>query len=156
MISIFTDGSCNPVYKIGGWAAIIFMGEEKIILSGSERETTHQRMELTAAVRAISHLQTIKFDPQDIWVYTDSQYLAGLADRRNKLLKAGLTTRRNLPLPNTDLISQLFRYQDFLSLRFTKVKSHEKLSITENFNREVDKLSRKIVRDSVRNIYPNH
>ena len=151
MISIFTDGSCNPVCKIGGWAAILFIGGEKILLFGSQVETTHQRMELTAAVEAISHLQTLACADQEICIYTDSQYLAGLPQRKSKLLLAGLTTKKNLLLPNADLIHQLLGYLDNLSLTFIKVKSHEKFSGHENYNREVDKLSRKIVRDSVRN-----
>ncbi len=151
MISIFTDGSCNPVGRIGGWAALLFIDGEKILLSGSQLETTHQRMELTAALKAIGHLQTLESADQEICIYTDSQYLAGLPHRRSKLLLAGLTTKKNLILPNADLIHQLLGYLDTLSLTFIKVRSHEKFSGQENYNREVDKLSRKIVRDSVRN-----
>lgn len=151
MISIYTDGSCNPVWGIGGWAAILFIGGEKILLSGTQVETTHQRMELTAAAKAIAHLQTLEIADQEICIYTDSQYLAGLPHRKSKLLLAGLTSKKNLPLPNADVIHQLFGYLDTLSLTFIKVKSHEKFSGQENYNREVDKLSRKIVRDSVRN-----
>lgn len=151
MISIYTDGSCNPVCRIGGWAAILFIGEEKILLSGTQVETTHQRMELTAAAQAIAHLQTLASADQEICIYTDSQYLVGLPHRKSKLLLAGLTTKKNLLLPNADLIQQLLGYLDTLSLTFIKVKSHEKFSDLENYNREVDKLSRKIVRDSVRN-----
>lgn len=141
---------------MGGWAAILFVGEKKILLSGSQGETTHQRMELTAAVKAIEHLQTLELADPPISIYTDSQYLADLQRRKNKLLLAGLTTKKKLLLPNADLIHQLIGYLDTLSLKFIKVKSHEKYSSYENYNREVDKLSRKIVRDSVRNSFRKH
>ncbi len=140
---------------MGGWAAILFVGEKKILLYGSQGETTHQRMELTAAVKSIEHLQTLELTDPIISIYTDSQYLADLPRRKNKLLLAGLTTKKKLPLPNADLIHQILGYLDTLSLKFIKVKSHEKYTGYENYNREVDKLSRKIVRDSVRNLAVN-
>ena len=51
-IIIYTDGSCNPEYKIGAWAVVLFVEDEKIVLSGTAEQTTHQRMELTAVIRA--------------------------------------------------------------------------------------------------------
>lgn len=151
-ISVFTDGSCNPVAGIGGWAAIIFVDGEKNILSGNERGSTHQRMELVAAIKAIEYLETLGLADPAISIFTDSQYLVDLQRRKNKMIASSLTTKQNVPVRNADLIKQLLPYLDHLSLKFIKVKSHEKSTGEENYNREADKLSRKIVRNFVRNV----
>lgn len=70
-ITIYTDGACDPNPGPGGWAALIITAEGERVLSGGEPETTNNRMELTAAIKAI---QSIK-KPSEIGVYTDSQYL---------------------------------------------------------------------------------
>jgi ribonuclease HI len=155
-IAVFTDGSCNPVFGTGGWAAILFVDGKKIVLSGSQSETTHQCMELTAAIKAIEHVETLSPVDPVISIYTDSQYLVNLPERKEKLLASGLATKKNLPVRNADLIHQLLGYLDTLPVRLIKVKAHEKSSGIRNCNREVDKLSRKIVRDSVRNSSHKH
>ena len=70
-VRIYTDGACNPNPGPGGWAAIMQFGEHERVLSGGEADTTNNRMELTAAIRA---LQTLK-RPCQVDLYTDSEYL---------------------------------------------------------------------------------
>lgn len=70
-VVIYTDGACYPNPGPGGWAALLrFRGQEKI-LTGSEPETTNNRMELTAAVQALAALK----EPCQVDLYTDSRYL---------------------------------------------------------------------------------
>jgi len=70
--TIFTDGSCEPNPGPGGWAALIRYSDGKEIrLSGGEKKSTNNRMELTAALEA---LRAIK-ESVDVVIYTDSQYL---------------------------------------------------------------------------------
>jgi len=73
MIEIYTDGAYNPVLGQGGWGAVVVENSQRQVFSGSVRETTSNRMEITAALEGILHT------PQgsDAVVYTDSQYLFG-------------------------------------------------------------------------------
>lgn len=70
-VTIFTDGACRGNPGPGGWGALLFYGEHQKTLSGSETETTNNRMELTAAIRALEALQ----QACEVNLYTDSQYL---------------------------------------------------------------------------------
>jgi len=57
------------------------------------------------------------------------------------------TTSRGNAIQNTDLIKKLYELIESINIEFVKVKAHQKKSVKVNYNREVDKLSRKIVRD---------
>lgn len=71
-VCIYTDGACSGNPGTGGWAAILScMGREKE-LSGGERETTNNRMELRAVIEALSALK----EPCEVELWTDSQYIA--------------------------------------------------------------------------------
>ena len=71
-VCIYTDGACSGNPGPGGWAAILScMGREKE-LSGGERETTNNRMELSAVIEALSALK----EPCEVELWTDSQYIA--------------------------------------------------------------------------------
>ncbi len=71
-VCIYTDGACSGNPGPGGWAAILScMGREKE-LSGGERETTNNRMELRAVIEALSALK----EPCEVELWTDSQYIA--------------------------------------------------------------------------------
>ena len=71
-VCIYTDGACSGNPGPGGWAAILsYMGREKE-LSGGERETTNNRMELRAVIEALSALK----EPCEVELWTDSQYIA--------------------------------------------------------------------------------
>ena len=70
-VTIYTDGACEPNPGPGGWAALLRYGKQEKILTGSDEATTNNRMELTAAVQALTALNrdcVIDF-------YTDSEYL---------------------------------------------------------------------------------
>ena len=70
-VVIYTDGACSGNPGPGGWAAILaYKGKEKEI-SGGERETTNNRMELTAVIKA---LQCLK-EPCEVELYSDSRYV---------------------------------------------------------------------------------
>ena len=70
-VTIYTDGACSGNPGPGGWAAILRYGEAEKELSGGERMTTNNRMELTAAIRALEALK----EPCAVDLYTDSQYI---------------------------------------------------------------------------------
>lgn len=70
-VIIYTDGACDPNPGPGGWAALLRYGSHERVLTGSDAQTTNNRMELTAAVQALDALTR----PSKIDFYTDSQYL---------------------------------------------------------------------------------
>lgn len=149
-IIIFTDGSCHPACQVGGWAAIILTGEDKIILKGTAVGTTHQRMELTAVMKAMEHLESEGMLARQISVYTDSQYVVNLRHRKEKLKASNFLTKKGWAIQNADLLRVLMKYIEYLNIEFIKVKAHQKSTSGPDFNREVDKLSRKMVRQYVK------
>jgi len=70
-VIIYTDGGCRPNPGVGAWAAVLRFGDNVRELCDGEMETTNNRMELTAALRA---LQALK-EPCEVEMYTDSQYV---------------------------------------------------------------------------------
>ncbi|MFC2103959.1 ribonuclease H [Bacteroidota bacterium] len=148
-IEVYTDGSCNPKYQIGGWAALILFNDEKIVLQGYETETTHNRMELIAVIKAIEHLLEHFSEYISINIYTDSQYVVRIPDRAKKLSSNDFITKKGNKIHNTDLIQELIKLTESKNIEFIKVKAHQKVSDIPNYNRQVDKLSRKIVRNQV-------
>ena len=70
-VELFTDGACSGNPGKGGWGAILKYGEIEKELFGGERETTNNRMELTAAIEGLSALK----EPCEVTLYSDSKYL---------------------------------------------------------------------------------
>jgi len=149
-INIYTDGSCNPVHKIGGWAAILIFDDEEILLKGEELETTHNRMELLSVIKALEYIENQNLTDCKIIVYSDSQYVVKLIERKVKLVAADFFTKKGSAIQNKVLVEKIIDYIESLNLHFVKVKAHQKKSDSKNYNRDVDKISRKIVREYVR------
>ena len=146
---IYTDGSCHTQLRIGGWAALVFVAETKIILSGSDADTTHNRMELLAVIEAIKYVKLNIPNAKRVHICSDSQYVVGLDYRKSKLSGNNFITKKGNELQNADLMQALWQLVEGLSITYEKVKAHEKATHIPNHNIEVDKLSRKIVRDAV-------
>lgn len=70
-VTIYTDGGCEPNPGTGGWAAVLLTPDGERELSGGERATTNNRMELTAAIRALESLS----ERHTVELFTDSEYL---------------------------------------------------------------------------------
>jgi ribonuclease HI len=151
-VAIYTDGSCNQLHNVGAWVAILLHDQGKQILEGIENHTTHQRMELTAITKALEFVVSNGMDSAPIVIYTDSQYAANLHSRQKKLINAEYRTKKNNPISNADLIKEIYRYSQQLTLTILKVKAHQKPSEIENLNIEADKRCRKIVRKYVSTI----
>ena len=84
MIKIYTDGSCLNNPGNGGWAAIINDNGQILKISGSEKNTTNNKMELMAPIKALK-----KIDKNDkIEIYTDAKNLKlGITERKHKWIK---------------------------------------------------------------------
>lgn len=70
-VTIYTDGACSGNPGPGGWGAILMYGEKSKEISGYEPSTTNNRMELTAAIKALRALK----EPCEVDLYSDSAYL---------------------------------------------------------------------------------
>jgi ribonuclease HI len=103
-VEIYTDGACKGNPGVGGWGALlIFKGVEKE-LWGGEADTTNNRMELTAAIRALAELKR----ECDVRLVTDSQYvMQGIQDWMPNWKKRGWKTAAKQPVKNADLWQQL-------------------------------------------------
>lgn len=152
IIDIFTDGSCNPQFQIGAWASIIFINNEKIVIQGFENDTTHNRMELIAIIKSIEYVINKDSDSKLLKIHTDSQYVERIPLRSERLISNNFKTKKGIPIQNADLVKILIALLDSTSVEFIKVKAHQKVFDLPNYNREVDKLSRKLVREKVNDL----
>lgn len=145
LAEIYTDGSCHTQHRIGAWVAILLIGPEKFILSGVIPDTTHNRMELTAVIRALECCRTRYPSTRTIKICTDSQYVMGLAARAAKT---------SSPLRNADLVKELLdQLETFtIAIEWVKIKAHQKSTDVPNYNREADKLARKMLRENSRSL----
>jgi ribonuclease HI len=149
-ITVYTDGSCHTQFKAGGWAALLFVGEEKILLDGDAVDTTHHRMELTAVIQSLRYLEQNQLMARSINLYCDSQYVVDLVKRKDRLLSSNFLTKKLKAVRNADLVRELLPYMQYLNVMFIKVKSHQTLSTPAAvLNREVDLLSRKKMRSRI-------
>jgi ribonuclease HI len=100
-VTIFCDGGCKPNPGAGAWAAILRCGETEKELTGGERQTTNNRMELTAVTRALEALN----QPCDVTIVTDSEYLANAFRQKwiDNWKRNGWKTAAKEPVKNKDL-----------------------------------------------------
>jgi len=135
MIKIYTDGSCLNNPGDGGWAAIINTNGEVRKISGSVKDTTNNKMELMAPIKA---LQEVKGNEQ-IEIYTDSQYVRlGITDWVHKWIKNNWQTSKKEPVKNKKLWIQLHELNNSSDVKWIWVKAHA----GNTLNEEVDLLAK--------------
>ena len=98
---IYTDGACSGNPGPGGWGAVIFdQKDNQKNISGSEKDTTNNRMELLAAIMALKKIKT----NSEIVIYTDSTYVKnGITEWIKKWEKHGWKNANRKPVKNKDL-----------------------------------------------------
>jgi ribonuclease HI len=137
-VGIYTDGGCDPNPGPGGWAALLRFGSKEKILSGSDPATTNNRMELTAALRALQALN----QPCQIDVYTDSEYLKrGITEWLPDWRRRGWR-RKGGELKNVDLWQALDEALQTHQVRWHWVRGHS----GHAENERVDRLARDAIR----------
>jgi ribonuclease HI len=103
-VVIYTDGACSGNPGPGGWGAILMFGDKRKELSGGERSTTNNRMELMAAIQALEALNR----PCEVELHTDSQYVQkGIHEWIHSWKRRGWLTADKKPVKNDDLWKRL-------------------------------------------------
>ena len=136
MIKIYTDGSCRSNPGNGGWAAIIIKDDKITEISGNEKNTTNNRMELLAPISALSKIE----DKENIEIYTDSKYVKqGITEWINNWKSNGWKTSKKEDVKNKDLWTQLDELNSASDIQWNWVKAH----VGNEFNEKVDLLAKK-------------
>lgn len=130
---IYTDGACDPNPGPGGWAAIFTVGGvKKRVLSGGENPTTNNRMELTAALRALENLP----DGSTATIFTDSQYLKlGITEWLPNWVKRGWRRKGGM-LANEDLWKALHFQIQRVNIKWNWLRGHVGTTMNELADRE--------------------
>jgi len=150
IFKIFSDGSAHTQLKLGSWASILLHEDQEVVLKAIEKNTTHQRMELLAVIKSIDFIIANKFEFTKIEIYTDSQYVVKLRDRKDRLLANKFITKKGKELNNSDLLKRLIDHIENYNLEFYKVKAHQKGdNFITRYNNKVDNLVRKLMHENI-------
>jgi ribonuclease HI len=135
MIEIYTDGSCLENPGNGGWAAIINDDGKIEKISGSEKNTTNNRMELMAPIAALSKITKKK----KVKIFTDSQYVKmGITNWIHNWIKNNWQTSKKEDVKNKDLWLNLYELTQSHDVEWHWVKAHA----GNILNEEVDALAK--------------
>lgn len=131
-VEIYTDGACSGNPGPGGWGALLRYGETEKELSGGERETTNNRMELMGAIAALESLTK----PSAVKLYTDSQYVQkGATEWMPGWVKRGWQTADKKPVKNVDLWQRLQAAMKPHQVDFIWVRGHNGHAENERVDR---------------------
>ncbi len=140
LVDIFTDGACSGNPGPGGWGAILRYGAVEKELSGSEAQTTNNRMELMAAIAALEALKR----PARIKLHTDSTYVRdGIMKWLSGWKAKGWKTADKKPVKNQDLWQRLEAATHTHQIEWLWVKGHS----GHPENDRVDELARNAITD---------
>ncbi len=133
-VIIHTDGACKGNPGIGGWGALLRYGDRERKLHGGERDTTNNRMEMTAAIRALEALR----EPCEVTLYTDSTYLRqGILSWMPDWKRRNWKTAAGKPVKNQDLWQALDQAARRHRVNWQWVKGHA----GDPGNEEADRLA---------------
>ena len=135
-VTIYTDGACSGNPGPGGWGAILMYNDIKKEISGGENPTTNNKMELTAAIEALSMLKM----PCEVDLYSDSAYLINCF--QNNWLKGwkakNWVNSKREKVKNIELWMKLDELNNTHKINWIKVKGHA----DNEFNNRCDELAR--------------
>ncbi len=132
-VTIYTDGGCSGNPGPGGWGVVVIYNNQARELSGGEKNTTNNRMELTAAINALSVVKnTPEFKNLPVTVNTDSQYVKNgiTVWIKNWKLKNWRTADKK-PRKNQDLWILLDELNSSLNVKWNWVKGHAGIQYNE-------------------------
>ena len=133
-VEIYTDGACSGNPGKGGWAAVLFYGDNKLEIRGGELLTTNNRMELKAAIEGLGRLK----EDCCVKLYSDSAYLVNAF---NLDWISGWNKRGWNKVKNIDLWQDIIALTQKHRVTFVKVKGH-----SDNiYNNRCDELARQAI-----------
>ena len=134
-VEIFTDGACSGNPGPGGWAAVLVFGMHEKELSGGEKKTTNNRMELTGVISALTALK----EPCTVELYSDSKYVIDALSKgwAESWRQKGWKKADKKPALNPDLWEKLLELAEKHEMRYHWVKGHA----DNEFNNRCDKLA---------------
>jgi len=134
-IKIYTDGACSGNPGPGGYGAILMYSDNVKEISGGEKETTNNKMELMAAIVA---LETLK-EPCDVELYSDSAYLVNAYNQHwiEGWKKKNWKNSSKQDVKNRDLWERLEKQTAIHNVKFIKVKGHS----DNEYNNRCDELA---------------
>ena len=136
MIRIYTDGSCLGNPGNGGWAFLLKDGDKLISMSGFQKETTNNQMELTAAINALNYIND---SLGEITIITDSNYVKnGISEWIKSWKKNNWKTANKSNVKNQHLWEKLDELNSKLNVKWEWVKAHN----IDKYNNYVDELAR--------------
>lgn len=141
-VIVYTDGACSGNPGAGGWAAILKYGKHEKEISGFEESTTNNRMEMTAAIKALEALK----EPCEANVYSDSAYLVNAFKKGwvKNWKQNGWITSKKEKVRNQDLWEILCVLTKKHRVTWLKVKGHA----DDELNNRCDKLAVAQIKDS--------
>jgi len=120
-VIIYTDGACKGNPGAGGWGAVLEYKDKSIKIYGYEEETTNNKMELTAAIKALSILKT----KSNVVIYTDSKYLMnGISTWIDSWKKNHWRTSNKKEVKNIDLWKMIDKLNGSHVIEWKWVKGH--------------------------------
>ncbi|OQK17446.1 ribonuclease H [Methyloprofundus sedimenti] len=153
-LMLFTDGSVNTRSKIG-YGAYLAVSDPDLALESLRKNIKVQRFENTSSTKL--ELQTLLWALSDIQntgrnvlVYTDSQNIIGLPDRRERLEKSDYYSKNNKRLNNYELYKDFYRITDQIDVELVKVRGHQATRHKDEIDRLftlVDRASRNALRN---------
>lgn len=137
-ILIYTDGACSGNPGPGGWGAILMYKEHKKEISGGNKNTTNNIMEITAVLEALKKLKDSC--TEDVEVYSDSAYVVNAFNNGwiYNWQKNNWKTASKEPVKNKELWEELYKLVKKFNVKFIKVKGHS----DNEFNNRCDELAR--------------
>jgi len=121
VVEIYTDGACKGNPGAGGWGALLEWDGKTRELFGGEAQTTNNRMELTAVIRALEALR----GPRRVRLHTDSQYVQlGISEWIHGWKKHGWRTAAKKPVKNEDLWRRLDELRQLHDVEWLWVRGH--------------------------------
>tara|TARA_B110000008_G_scaffold180553_1_gene179736 strand:- start:787 stop:1218 length:432 start_codon:yes stop_codon:yes gene_type:complete len=121
MIKVYTDGACKGNPGQGGWGALILENDTTREIYGGESNTTNNRMELMAVIKALELLR----EQNDITIFTDSTYVQkGISEWIINWKRNGWKSSNKKSVKNQDLWVELDNLNDLMSVKWQWIKGH--------------------------------
>lgn len=138
-VVIYTDGACSGNPGPGGWGAVLIYNNIEKEISGGQKETTNNIMEITAVIEALKILK----HPCEVDLYSDSAYVVNcfLDGWIDNWIKNNWKTASKEPVKNKELWQELYDLTKIHKVNFNKVKGHA----DNKYNNRCDELARNAI-----------